>query len=307
MNRIVFVGSKQLGLACLKTIHRCIPRKLVAAITLDDSADGRSEMSAFTEYCRQAGIAIHIASDKADAQRILNLYNPDFCFVSGWYWLFGKETLDAVPGGFWGVHYSLLPKYRGNAPLVWAIINGEREVGFSIFRLGEGMDDGDILWQESTPITDQTTVRDAMLTLENRVTDSLENILSQMQASGITAKSQRHEDATYCAIRKPADGQIDWHQNASTIHNFVRAQVPPYPGAFTFLGGEKIFLTKTSVFDYPASGAPGRVLMLERQSGTVTVCTGGGTALVIHEVAWPTAVDSLPATQKINSVSATLE
>ena len=147
IERVLFIGSKQLGLDCLKTIYSQSKETLVGVLTFDDTSDGRSKFNDFIDFCSTNEIPMFIAKNKTESEKIVKKQHPDICIVVGWYWLFSNEILSEVPNGLLGIHNSLLPKYRGGAPLVWSIINGEKNIGFSMFTLTEGMDEGDIWFQ----------------------------------------------------------------------------------------------------------------------------------------------------------------
>lgn len=104
---------------------------------------------------------------------MLNDIGPDVGFVCGWYWLIDRETLDLVPNGLWGVHNSLLPKYRGGAPLVWSILNGDSHVGSSVFKISEGMDDGEILHQVKVKVLPDDNVGSLLEKIEQELIENL--------------------------------------------------------------------------------------------------------------------------------------
>ena len=128
IHKVLFVGSKQLGLNCLEAMHQLSPKTLVGAVTFNDSSDTRSKYTDFVKYCASNKIPLLTARNRKDSEAIIAAQKPDMCIVVGWYWLIGTHILKQVPHGLLGIHNSVLPKYRGSAPLVWGMINNENIV-----------------------------------------------------------------------------------------------------------------------------------------------------------------------------------
>ena len=278
----VALVSKRQGLLALRALRSVEGDDLRFAITVDDSNDERSVLSALRDFAAEAGIKVIVATSPSHAQQLSRDARPQRCFVSGWYWLIEPACLKAVPGGFVGVHNSLLPAYRGGAPVVWGLINGERRVGASIFYMGEGMDDGRVLEQLPVDVGPDDHVGDVLSRIEDRVQAELPGIWRGVVDGSIEAWEQDHERATYCGQRRPEDGRIDWSWSARRIHDFVRAQTPPYPGAFTTCRGESVHVLQTSVFAGTYHCTPGQVL-LRTNEGTLVGC-GNDTALRVERV-----------------------
>ena len=170
---------------------------------------------------------------------------PDVILVVGWYYMVPQRIRELARYGAWGIHASLLPKYAGGAPLVWAMINGEPEVGVTLFRLGDGVDDGDIIAQRAFSIDARETIREvyekATIASKSVLTKSLEQI------DQVTFTPQDKSKIEVYPQRKPADGLIDWSWDAARIGRFIRAQTRPYPGAFTVINGNKVVLWDADV------------------------------------------------------------
>jgi methionyl-tRNA formyltransferase len=194
-------------------------------------------------------------------------------------------VLNAVPGGVLGVHYSLLPRYRGSAPLVWAILNGERETGFSVFSLTPGMDDGPLWAQGSIVIQPTDYVSDLLRKLEVEAIDAVRNILPGALTGSLMPKPQALIGASYVRRRTPADGLIDWTRSAQRLFDFVRAQSRPYPGAFTFAGKARLFIWRARVGEQSLEAAlPGSIVA--NREGIVSVVAGDGILLHLDDVSW---------------------
>ena len=191
----------------------------------------------------------------------------------------------ACPRGCWAAHDSLLPAYRGFAPLNWAIINGETETGVTLFKVDGGMDTGNILVQQRVPIGPDETAPQVYEKLCTATAAAVLEGFHLLQNAQARPRAQDHSLATHTCSRTPADSMIDWSQSTKAIHNLIRALTFPYPGAFTYLKNRRIFvLSATPVPDTPpfVGRIPGRVVQIA-PSGAVDVLTGDG-ILRIREV-----------------------
>lgn len=278
--RVLFLGSKAFGLRVLQALKVATPSAITRALTIDDSSDGRSVLPRLVAFAKEAGIELTVCESRVDAKRAILDYAPDMCFVCGWYWLFDKETIDSVPDGMIGIHNSLLPKYRGGAPLVWALINGETTVGSSVFEIGYGMDDGRIIWQVEVPVGENDAIADVQKRLEDAMISRITGGLWRDFLEGrIVPILQNHDLASFSGQRLPEDGLIDWTMDAAAVHNFIRAQSPPYPGAFTLYEGHRITIVRSRRVPSTYYGRPGQIL--ERRTGCVTIACGNHTAIYI--------------------------
>lgn len=282
INRVVFVGSKPIGLKCLRTAFEQCSHSIIAVLTCDDSSDPRSILPEFVSYCSENKIPIFIAKNRFESEKYIFDLQPEMCLVIGWYWLISKELLEKVPDGFIGLHNSLLPKYRGGSPLVWALINGEKEVGASLFSFTEGMDDGDLWGQISVEVEEQDAIGSILEKLEASAADLIAKTYPDIISKKIKPFSQNHKEATFCALRTAQDGWIDWNKTALFIHNFIRAQSEPYPGAYTIYKGGQLIIWKAQVCPVIYYGTPGQVARILKDS--VIVICGDNTALLLEVV-----------------------
>jgi methionyl-tRNA formyltransferase len=280
--RVLFIGSKQIGLAVLREMHRLAPQYLVGAITIDDRSDARSVHADLVAFCAGSRLALRIAASRTEAEAVIAELRPDLCIVVGWYWLIAHATLGLAPAGFHGIHNSSLPRYRGGSPLVWQMINGEPRAGFSIFRLTSGMDDGPIWAQGSVPIGPQDHIADVLRNLERESVSAFGRVYERLLDGRHLPEAQPVDGISFCAQRTPADGLIDWSLPAPRVFDFVRAQSEPYPGAFTFFQGDKLIIWRARVFEHPYFGAPGQIARIAAP-GIHAIC-GGGTALTLLDV-----------------------
>lgn len=173
------------------------------------------------------------------------------------------------------LHGSLLPKYRGRTPHVWAIINGESSTGITAHRINEGCDTGDIISQIEVPIDENDTGADILIKYEALYCPTILKVINNLSQGTIKYIKQDEKKATYFGKRTPEDGNIDWSWSSVKIHNWVRAQSDPYPGAFTFCVGHKVIIDSLSI-DLEGStnsSLPGTILENDQR---IKVATGDG-------------------------------
>lgn len=279
---VIFIGSKHLGKEALSLIHSLAPDNLKGIITFNDTDDSRSVLLDIYAFAHSHNIPLEIATSKKNCEAIIERMNPDFCLVVGWYWLFSKQIIDKIRCGIIGIHGSLLPKYRGGSPIVWAIINGESKTGVSLFSIEEGLDSGGIWGQKMVSIEDNDDIGDVLQKIELVSLELLrEKYIDIIQG---TARSipQDETGATYCTLRSPNDGRIQWNLPARTIYNFIRAQSRPYPGSFTYWEGKKVTIWKSSLKNCIFYGVPGQVARIG-PDGVYVIC-GDNRPILLREI-----------------------
>ncbi len=278
--KVVFVGSKPLGVKVLNAVYALAPQSLAGLVTFDDSSDARSALPQFEEFEKRTGKPLRVLKNGSGLASVVQELQPELCLVVGWYWVLKPEILRSVPHGWLGIHASLLPKYRGGAPLVWALINGESETGLSLFYFDEGMDTGDVVAQRRITIGPQDTIADLLSRTEQESTDMIREVYPLLLLGKAPRVQQDHSKATYVSLRNSADGRIDWRQPAIRVYDFIRAQTHPYPGAFFYFEDRLIRVWSAKLFEYPYFGAPGQVVMVTGDSVVVTCGEGTGLSLV---------------------------
>jgi len=184
-----------------------------------------------------------------DYKEIISLFQPDLILTIGWYYKVPESIRNLAKYGAWGIHASLLPQYGGGAPLVWAIINGEKETGVTLFKLSEGVDDGDIIAQFKFNIGKDDYIehvyRKAIKASKRILLSSLKNI------DCLKLKPQNKNLIQIFSQREPKDGEIDLSKNAKELYNFIRAQTKPYPGAYLkTIDGKKLIIERVRVEDF---------------------------------------------------------
>lgn len=179
---------------------------------------------------------------------ILDL-NIELMLVLGWYYMIPKKVLEILSYGAWGIHASLLPKYAGGAPLTWAIINGEKETGVTLFRMDDGVDDGDVIAQRRFEIGTNDSIQEIYLKAQIESKRVLIDTLRDIDA--VTFTPQDKTKIQVYPQRSPKDGEIDLNLPAAAMHNFIRAQSYPYPGAFIrTTDGKKLIIEKARVEEW---------------------------------------------------------
>jgi len=176
-------------------------------------------------------------------------WQPDVLLALGWYFMIPRRVRKSVPLGCVGIHASLLPKYRGGAPIPWAIINGETESGVTFFYFSDGIDDGDIIAQKRFSIEKKDDVAMVYKKATSTSIEILQEYLPMLATNTAPRIQQDHNQATNFPQRSPEDGLIDWSWDAKRIRDFIRAQTHPYPGAFTYIRGKKVTIWDADVIE----------------------------------------------------------
>lgn len=249
---LAFIGSKHLGLRILQAMHETVPVDEI--VTLDDRRDVRSAHDEIVRFAREHQTPLR---DNPAA---------DVGIVCGWY--------HRLAGNLFGFHASPLPRYRGQAPIPWQIINGEPSVGLTLFKLTEGLDEGPIVSQGAVPLAVNQTVADALDGIGDLAVGMIRAKLPAIIDGTVELVEQDHSQATYCGVRKPANGLIDWDQPARRVHDFIRAQARPYAGAFTILpNGDRLTVWRSEVDSRRWLAVPGSVV--EVDGAAVVGCAEG--------------------------------
>lgn len=200
--------------------------------------------------CRENNIPIHISEKKKGEQfyHVIYEWAPDLIVVSGWYHVIKEDILSLPNRGVIGLHSSILPKYRGGAPLVWQIINGEETAGITLFYMDKGTDTGDIIGQKEVAIEREDDIRTLYKKVGKKGIELLEENIPLIERNRAPRRVQRDlEKYEVYPQRREEDGKIQWSWKAKDIYNFVRAQTKPYSGAFSLCEGKKIRIWKCDV------------------------------------------------------------
>jgi methionyl-tRNA formyltransferase len=283
--RIVFFGTPRFALPSLQALIKR-GQNPIAVVTQPDRRVGRGQheqVSPIKDAALRVGLSI-LQPEKVRAPDFLEQFRalePDVAVVAAYGQIFSRNLLDIPRFGFINVHSSLLPSYRGAAPINWAIINGEQESGVTIMQVDLEMDSGPIVLQHKELIEPEDTaamLHDRLAVLGGKL---LGQTLDQLAGPGWQPVPQQHDLATYAPMLSKSDGLIDWSQPAAAIYNRLRGMTP-WPGCHTLLDGRILKIHGAGVRDaFIGSVLPGTVVQAEGQG--ITVATGGG-ALVIFEL-----------------------
>jgi methionyl-tRNA formyltransferase len=280
--RIVFMGTPQ---AAVPALERLLEggHEVVAVYTQPDRPSGRGYQiveSPIKKAAIEKGIEIHQPTKirTEEALQTFLAHDAELAVVVAYGRILPPTFLNAFPAGALNVHFSLLPKYRGAAPVNWAIARGEAETGVTTMRMDEGLDTGDILLQSSTLIGSDETAIELMERLSHTGADLLLQTLERLDS--IKAILQDHEAATLAPIMSRKDGEIDWSMSAKEISCRVRG-FQPFPTAFTWLQGKRLTIWKGQESDTPTEEKPATII--EAWGDTLRVSCGGGSVLTISE------------------------
>lgn len=274
---IVVFGYSEVGHACLKAL---IDRgeRILALFTHEDSPDERQWFRSCAALARSHGIPVYTVEPKEGdtAERIIRDLAPDLIFSFYYRKMIPERILKLARLGAYNMHGSLLPRYRGRAPLNWAIIHGESETGVTLHVMVKEADAGDVIDSEAVAIGPEETAGEVAERIPAAAVRLLLRQIDGLKAGTAPRHVQDVAEATYFGIRTPEHGRIDWHQTARQIFNLVRAVAPPFPGAFTQAGGRKLMIWRAGMAE--GSGRPGEVLNLR----PLRIAAGEGAVEVLH-------------------------
>lgn len=246
--RIVFVGAVDFSSHCLREVIQH-SRHEVTVLTLPlEFASFHSDYADLSAVASANNLGFHHIKNINDAETLalVKTLEPDLIFVFGWSQIISKEILDLPRLGCIGTHPTLLPRNRGHHPLVWALVEGLEETGLTFFYLDEGVDSGDILWQQPCSITFEDDAESLYEKVKGLATKGINEFLPLLTTGGSTRLSQDHSQATYWRKRSEKDGEINWASQTITNYNLIRALTHPYVGAHSFLEGQLIKIWKSS-------------------------------------------------------------
>ncbi len=276
--RVAFMGSPEFAVPTLEAVLAA--HEVVAVVTQPDKPAGRGqrlEPPPVKLVAARAGAPV-LQPRSARAPELaseLARLAPDVAVVVAYGKILPQAVLDVPRHGCLNVHASLLPKYRGAAPIQWAIIHGETETGITIMKLDAGMDTGPMLLRRAVPIDDDDTAGTLAARLAPIGAELMRDALAKLEAGELTATPQDHARATLAPMLKKEDGRIDWTRPARQVRDLVRG-VDPWPGATGGLDGDVLKVWRARIV--PGGGAPGEVLGADRD-GLVVACGEGAVAL----------------------------
>jgi methionyl-tRNA formyltransferase len=277
----VVFGYGDIGVRCTRVLlDRGVNVRLV--VTHEDDPLERRWYSSMAELASEAGLLV-IAPAKLDYKAAFRIgaLAPDFIFSFYYRQLLPDVLLAAPKYGALNMHGSLLPRFRGRAPVNWAILRGATETGATLHYMVSRPDAGDIVDQAAVPIGENDTAHEVFL----RVADAAETVMERslpLLVEGIAPRiPQDLSKGEYCGRRRPEDGRIVWSQTAREIHNLVRAVAPPFPGAFANFDGEPWTITRTQVL--PRQARTFAPLTLHADAGRCVIACIDGERLELLE------------------------
>ncbi|HEY7130830.1 MAG TPA: methionyl-tRNA formyltransferase [Candidatus Limnocylindrales bacterium] len=285
--RVVFVGAVEEGRRCLAALVEAGERFAGIVTITPELRATTSGWARFDELAAAIDAPLIEVRDLNAPENVARLaeLRADLLIVVGWTRLLGGEVLALPRLGAVGFHASLLPRYRGRAPVNWALIHDEPATGNTMFFLDEGVDTGDIIDQRTIPIGDDDDVRTLYEKVSDAGTEMLLAHLPALKAGTAPRRAQDHTAATIMPRRRPEDGVIDWHRDARSLRNWVRALTVPYPGAFSTLDGRRVIIWQARVGSTTTTEPPGRLIDAGEGAGEVGVATGDG-VLVLERIEW---------------------
>lgn len=277
--RILFMGTPEFAQVSLQTLLDD-KRQVVCVITQPDKPKGRGyemAMSDVKKLALEKNIPVHQPVTLKDGAilPVLEEYRPDIIVVVAYGQILPEYVLNFPKYGCINIHGSLLPKYRGAAPIQRAVIDGEKVSGVTSMYMEKGLDTGDMLIKRELPISRETTAgeyHDALAVLGGSV---LLETLDKINEGSLTPEKQNDSLSTYASQLSKAEGEIDWNNTSEAIYNKVRG-LNPWPMAYSFIGGKRF--TVDFVYKCEQSGKPGEVLRADN-NGLIVAC-GEGSVLI---------------------------
>jgi len=228
----VVFGYHDVGVRCLRVLLDAgVAVPLV--VTHRDDPNEHVWFGSVAQLAQSRGIETLVSEDMHPLRERISVISPEFIFSFYYRRVLPPELLSLAKKGAFNMHGSLLPKYRGRAPVNWAVLKGEKETGATLHEMVAKPDAGRIVDQERVPIGPDDTAAEVFGKVSDAAETVLKRSLPHLLAGTVRLKEQDLSKGSYFGARQPADGRIDWSKSALEIHNLVRAVAPPYPGAFS--------------------------------------------------------------------------
>ncbi|MGI9073112.1 MAG: methionyl-tRNA formyltransferase [Bryobacteraceae bacterium] len=281
--RVVFLGTPDFAVRSLNALISS-GHQVVGVFTQPDRPKGRGKQLAeppLKSAARAAGLTIYQPERirRPESFELLKSLAPELMVVVGYGQIIPRTIIDLPKYGILNVHASLLPKYRGAAPIQWAIANGETRTGVTIMQIDAGLDTGDILLKASVPIAEDETAPELSTHLASVGADLLIEALQQIATQSVHREKQNEAEATYAPVLKKEDGLIDWSRPAGQIYNRLRG-FAPWPGAYTTFRGQQLLVLSARVAE-SFRACPGT---LQSDNRTLLAGCGENSALELLEV-----------------------
>lgn len=261
--RILFFGYSEVGHDCLRLLFER-GDNVIGLITHEDSTTENIWFKTPALAAREHGIPV-FTPDSVNTpewiRRIADL-QPDLILSVYYRHMISPAILSIPQLGAFNVHGSLLPAYRGRAPINWAVLHGESRIGMTLHRMVKRADAGEIIDQEGVDLSPRDTAEQAFRKVQPCARTVLDRQIDRLLSGTARGTPQNESAASYYGGRKPEDGLIDWSRSSREIFNLIRAVTDPYPGAFSEHGGARLMVWWAEIWS-PLKGAPGEVLSLD--------------------------------------------
>lgn len=274
--KVIFMGTPDFSVGTLEALIAA-GHEITLAVTQPDKPKGRGKSMQYPPVKEAAlahGIEVYQPRRVREPECIeyLRKYEADIIVVVAFGQILPKEILEMPKYGCINVHASLLPKYRGAAPIQWAVINGEKVTGVTTMRMAEGIDTGDMILKEEVELDAEETGGSLFDRLAKTGGELCVKTLTAIENGTATYTPQNHEEATHTTMIKKQLGEMDWTKSAQELERLVRG-LNPWPSAYTHLNGKTLKIWKTSVLEKETGKDPGTI---EVGKSTIAVQTGKG-------------------------------
>lgn len=304
--RAVVFAYHDVGVRCLKVLLSAKIEVPLVVTVKDDPKENRW-FASVADTAREYGLELSKPGDASGAElaeRVSGL-QPDFIFSFYYRSLLPARLLTCARRGALNMHGSLLPKYRGRAPINWAIVNGELQTGATLHYMVDRADAGDIVDQLAVPILEDDDAREVF----GKVTAAAEIVLARSLPGLIEGNAPRRpqpiEPGQYFGRRRPEDGRIDWSQPAVRIHNLVRAVAPPFPGAFTEVNGRTWWIHRTRL-ETRIIAPSERARLFGERGGCYAACADGAVLKILAAATQEGPVELAQLARELKARPATL-
>ena len=285
--KVIFMGTPDFSVGTLEALLEA-GHEVVLAVTQPDKPKGRGKEMQFPpvkETALRHGIEVYQPRRIREKECIEKLaaYQADIMVVIAFGQILPKEILEMTPYGCVNVHASLLPKYRGAAPIQWAVINGEKESGVTTMQMDEGLDTGDMLLKTTIVLDEKETGGSLHDKLSDAGAKLCVETLKRLEEGSIQPEKQGESPTEYARMLNKAMGAIDWNQDAVSIERLIRG-LNPWPSAYTTYMDKKMKVWKTKVLDEKSSKEPGTILKVDQDG--IRVATKDN-VILISEIQMP--------------------
>jgi methionyl-tRNA formyltransferase len=270
--KVVVFAYHEIGYVCLEEVIDS-GAEVLCLFTHHDDPGEKIWFRKPTVIAEKHNIPVYAPESLKDGSwvELLKSLSPDILFSFYYRNMIPKEILDVPKIGAFNLHGSLLPKFRGRAPVNWVLVEGEKKTGVTLHYMVEKPDAGDVIGRRECDINFEDTAYTLFMKMADAARSLMKEVLPTFRDGTFTSTPQTGQ-STYFGGRKPEDGLILWKKDALSIYNLTRAVTHPYPGAFTYLDGRKLYVWKAYPDETGVAGHPGEVISV----APLTVCTGKG-------------------------------